>query len=74
MLLLTAVAIAASAPSPAPPAHYGATARGQAVIRIVSAVRLSFDGRQMQGGTPAARATTVRGDGVAKRVNLIEFQ
>lgn len=77
MLLLAAVAIAASAPQAAPvppPARTAsATVRGTASVRILNGASISWG--QMSPDLPKVRVTRLRGaDGGAQPVRLIEFE
>jgi hypothetical protein len=74
MILITAAAIVAS-PVPMPPWRAsGAVAQAQAMVRIVSGVRLHFDQESNQGAPPL-RDTVVRTQGAAVQpARLIEFE
>jgi hypothetical protein len=72
MLLLAAAALLS--PSEPPRPRVGATARAQAIIRIVSGVRLRFD-RPDNEGAPAARDTfVITADALRQPAKLIEFE
>jgi hypothetical protein len=73
VLLVTAAAAALASSSPA--AHpVSATVQATATIRIVAAVRISFDG-QTNPGAPAVRNAVLRSsDGTIAAAKLIEFQ
>jgi hypothetical protein len=71
MLLLAAAALATV---PAPRAAPSTIVQATATIRVLTAVRLTFDGSP-NPGVPAARDAVVRlGDGTAHAAKLIEFQ
>jgi hypothetical protein len=74
-MLLIAAAAAAALSTPEPPRRPGsATAQAQAIVRIVSGVRLRFDGRA-NDGAPPARDTYVRIAGALfQPARLIEFE
>jgi hypothetical protein len=75
MLLLTAAAIAASAPSTAPSASVGAAAQATATIRVISGVRLSFSGEQQDVDIPRPRQTVITtADAQQQPAKLIEFE
>jgi hypothetical protein len=70
MILLAAAAIATASTPPTAPVSVRATA----TIRVVQAVRLSFDA-PVNLGAPAARDAVLRlPDGSSQRARLIEFQ
>jgi hypothetical protein len=72
MILLAAIALAASPP---PQRHASAAvAQATATIRIVSAVRISFDAPRNDGAPPARDARLKSRDGVIEPAKLIEFQ
>jgi hypothetical protein len=72
MLLLAAI-LAMSQPDIPPPTR-GATAHAQAIIRIVSAVRVNFDQRATKD-VPPPRETVVHGQGrELLRAKLVEFE
>jgi hypothetical protein len=73
MLLLTAAAIAASAPQPANRGPVAPRVQARATIRILSGatVRLGEDNAGSEG---AERATTLRTEGSTQPAKLIEFQ
>jgi hypothetical protein len=73
VLLLTAAATALASSSPA--AHpVSATAQATATIRVVTAVRISFDG-QTNPGAPVVRNAVLRSsNGTTTAAKLIEFQ
>ena len=74
MLLLAAAAAVALSPAQPPSRPVGATAQAQAIIRIVSGVRLRFD-QPANEGAPAARDTFVRtADALPQPAKLIEFE
>ena len=73
MLLLIAVALAASAPQDAPRSSIGASAQATATIRVISGVRLRLDG-QPNADAPPARDSVVHTDGTPRTAKLIEFQ
>jgi hypothetical protein len=74
MLLLAAAAAVALSPAQPPSRPVGATAQAQAIIRIVSGVRLRFD-QPANEGAPAARDTFVRtADALRQPAKLIEFE
>jgi hypothetical protein len=74
MFLAAVAAIAASSmPQPAPSA--GVSAQATATIRVISGVRVSFDGDQKQPEFPRPRDTTIRtADAERQPARLIEFQ
>lgn len=77
MLLLTAAALAASAPQatpvPAPTRTASATVRATASVRILNGTSISWG--QMSPELPKVRVTRLRGaDGVAQPIRLIEFE
>ena len=71
MLWLAAAVIAASAPTSAPPAPVAVQAR--ASVRILSGVRLNFDGRRNEHAPPPHDAA-VREGGAVHHEKLIEFE
>ena len=71
MLWLAAAAIAASAPTSAPPAPVAVQAR--ASVRIVSGARVRFDGARSDQ-VPPPHETIVHSDGAAQRQRLVEFE
>jgi hypothetical protein len=73
MLLLAAAAVALL-PSDAPRRPGSASAQAQAIVRIVSGVRVRFDGRT-NAGAPPARNTFVRTAGaILQPAKLVEFE
>jgi hypothetical protein len=73
VLLVTAAATALASSTPA--AHpISATVQATATIRVVTAVRIRFDG-QTNPGAPAVRDAVLRSiDGTTAAAKLIEFQ
>jgi hypothetical protein len=71
MLWLAAAAIAASAPTSAPPTPVAVQAR--ATVRIISGVRVKLDGSATEL-VPPPHVTIVHSDGTAQRERLIEFE
>ena len=72
--MLLAAAILALAPADPAPRSIGATAHAQAIIRIVSAVRVRFD-QTRQDDVPPLRETVVRGQGPELLpAKLVEFE
>lgn len=71
MLWLASVALAASTPQGA--ASVTATAQARATVRIVQAVTLKMSG-EPNAHAPRPRMATVRTEGQARRVRLIEFE
>jgi hypothetical protein len=71
MLLLATAALLAASPTQAPA---GARVQAHATVRIVSAVRLKFDGSDSESGNPPPREAIVRTEAGPQRVKLIEFE
>lgn len=69
MLWLASAALAASAPQ----GTTSVTAQARATVRIVSAVTLKMTG-EPNAQAPRPRMATVRTEGQARRVPLIEFE
>ena len=75
MLLVTAVAIAASSPQTPPLASVGSTVQATATIRVISGVRLSFGREQESADIPRPRLTLIHtADAQQQPASLIEFQ
>jgi hypothetical protein len=72
MMLLAAAALAASPSAGALPASR-AVAQARATVRIVRAVRVSFDGRPADDLPPARRSKIGTADG-PRTAQLIEFE
>src|SRR4051794_33243522 len=71
MFLLAAAAIAASTPSAAPVVSVQATA----MVRVISAVRVSFGEQQNDSNVPRPRLTVIMtGDAKPQPARLIEFE
>jgi hypothetical protein len=73
MLLFAAVALAASAPQGAPRQSTAAVTQATATVRVISGVRLQFDG-QPNADAPVARDSIVHTNGAVRSVKLIEFE
>jgi hypothetical protein len=74
MILIAAAAIAASSAPVSPWRASGAVAQAQAMVRIVSGVRLHL-GQESNEGAPSLRDTVVRTQGAAVQpARLIEFE
>jgi hypothetical protein len=72
LLLVTAAAALASSQ----PVTHGlsATAQATATIRVMTAVRISFDAETNPGAPPARDAVLRSSDGSTQEAKLIEFQ
>ena len=73
MLLLAALAMAASAPDAPPPSPTAVSARARASVRILSAVRVDFSPGANATG-PVLRDAVVRIAGQAQPARLVEFE
>jgi hypothetical protein len=74
-MLLIAAAAAAALSTPEPPRRPGsATAQAQAIVRIVSGVRLRLDGRANDGAPPARDAYVRIAGALLQPARLIEFE
>ena len=73
-MLLLAAAVALSTPAPERTSTGVATAQAQAVVRIISAVRLRLGEGALSGEAPPARAAIIHAEGSAQAASLIEFE
>ena len=74
VMFLLAAAAAVVLPADLARPRLGATAHAQAIVRIVSGVRLHFD-KQDNEGAPRMRETVIRAaDAQLQRAKLIEFE
>ena len=74
MLLLAAVAIAASSQPGATSAPANAVVQARATVRIVSAVRLRWGEKQRNSDIPAPRTTVIQTVDGPEPAKLIEFE
>ena len=72
MLWLASAAVALTT-TPTAPGPARATVQAQAMVRIVSGVRLKLDSDRNEGA-PRARTTVFVSNGVAQPARLIEFE
>jgi hypothetical protein len=71
LLFTAAAALASSSPAAHP---ISATAQATATIRVVTAVRISFDAESNPGAQPVRNAVLRFSDGTVTAAKLIEFQ
>lgn len=75
MLFLLAAAAAVATPQPEPMfRHAAVSAQAQAVVRIVSGVRLRLGEGAVGGAAPAVTDAMVHAEGDVRPARLIEFQ
>jgi hypothetical protein len=73
MSLLAALALAASAPQPAPRDSVRPLVQATATVRILSGVRVPLDGSP-SADLPRLRDSVIRGETGSQAVRLIEFE